>query len=159
MCIRDRPKDASFDWSFNQENLLIGLWGTESDRGITSLGVLSYDPACANEALGFNVDGQAGNKNYQTGVIMNSEQNADGTYQFATRPLEFENEELLPSNVASKKQIWSFDNPDLVEDAYEWTIQSPNVYYVGGGLLALALLLMLCICCCCRCCCKCCCAS
>ena len=52
--------------------------------------------------------------------------------------------------------MWSFDNPDLVDDVWNWSLETPNVYYVGAGLLVVVAMLLACICCCCR---RCCCPS
>ena len=42
----------------------------------------------------------------------------------------------------------------MVEDVKEWAIKSPNIYYVGAGVLVFAIAFIACICCCCqRCCC------
>ena len=72
--------DSTKGWSFNEENILTGLLGTEDDGGIASLGVLIYQPECANKALGFDVDPQAGDTKYGPGVGLREEQNGDGTF-------------------------------------------------------------------------------
>ena len=71
----------------------------------------------------------------------------------------FENVNLLPKvapPVEVEKNIWSFDNPNLVSDVTDWALETPNIYYVGLGVLVVAIALVACICCCCQCCCRCC---
>lgn len=67
----------------------------------------------------------------------------------------FENDKLEPRRDSpADKDIWSFDNPDLVDDVTDWVMETPNIYYAGAAVLVLLILLIACVCCCCRCCCS-----
>ena len=72
------PLDQKKSWSFDERNQLIGLRGTQSGAGITSLGVLIYDPICAENAL-FQGDTEAGvdNSEYSSGAIANENDKAE----------------------------------------------------------------------------------
>ena len=117
--------------------------------------MLIYQPECAYESLGFNIDADSGSKVYGPGYIEKDSQLADGEYEFATRPLNFENTNLEPRRDSpADKNMWSFDNPDLVDDVTDWVVETPNIYYAGAVVLVLLILLIACVCCCCRCCCS-----
>ena len=156
-----QPLDMKKSWTFDDANSLIGLRGTANTQGIASLGVWVYNKKCGADSV--TIDPETGKADSI------GSQNADGTYSFASNKAQFKNDELpgykvsleeeLPSkkNVKDDKEIWSFDNPDLAEDAYKWGLETPNIFYVSGVLLLICISIILC--CYYRCCCCCCCGS
>ena len=122
---------------------------------------MTYRPDCAAEVAERqrNLDPSAKAEEVDTtSFIPESTANSDGTYLFATRAIRFKNDAVGPLQPRPKPgDIWSLDNPDLVDDVYNWAQETPQLYYVLAGALVLLILLTCCICACCRCCCGCCC--
>ena len=113
-------EDVVKDWFFSPEKQLIGLRGTETATGIASLGVIVYEPACAARSI------ERAKRLASRITSGSSFQNEDGTLDLSSETdFNFSNPAVTSQVTKTDESIWSFDNPTLVSDVANWSLETP----------------------------------